>query len=67
LPRMVTQWDGRRIALSIAGSSETLLLESSSDLVEWEPVRLVKPEDEIVELDPSQEIRQQFYRVRSVE
>ena len=67
LPRMVTQWDGGRIALSIAGSSETLLLESSSDLVEWEPVRLVKPEDEIVELDPSQEIRQQFYRVRSVE
>ena len=67
LPRIITQWDGGKIALTVAGSGDILLLEASSDLVRWEPVRILNAAEEIVELEPSQEISKQFYRVRSDE
>jgi hypothetical protein len=67
VPRMITHWDGARFALSVASVSDRMLLEASSDLVDWRPIRWIGPGEEIGDLEPSANPGCEFYRVVAIE
>ncbi|HEX7860334.1 MAG TPA: Ig-like domain-containing protein [Verrucomicrobiae bacterium] len=66
-PRMVTQVIGKTIALSVEDLRGTAILESSSDLVNWTPIRVIEQEEPQVQIEPDSGQSQLFYRVRQLE
>lgn len=67
LPQMITLWNGVKFTLSVISGSDRMLLEASSDLAEWRPVRWVSPGELIEDIEPSIERPREFYRVVSLE
>lgn len=67
LPRMITQFSDGRISLSVAQASGRMLLETSTDLAEWRPVRYILPGEEITDIEPSPDRPREFYRLLAVD
>ena len=67
LPQMITYWNGVKLTLGVTSGTDRMLLEVSSDLAEWRPVRWVSAGEEISDIEPSPERPREFYRVVSLE
>jgi hypothetical protein len=66
-PRILTQPLQGRFLISLADAQGTMLLEQSSDLINWIPVQTIEAPAVPIEIATNPELQKQFYRVRSLE